>query len=305
MKNIDGIICALVTPLTENERIDVASARRLTKHVVDGGVSGIIALGSTGEQISLVQKEKRVFLDTVRKQIPKSIPMIAGIGSTSTLNAIANGIDAKKSGADAIIVTPPCFYVHSDNELIKYYREIADAVDLPVYLYNISRYVKNKIGVSVAEELARDTRFAGIKESDRDFEYLKELLKIQEHYPNFNVVQGSDRILVESFLAGCRSGVAVTANLLPEMPIELYKSFLEGNIEKARALQDKILEYVGLIVKFGKFPCELKTILSWEGLCTKFMTSPYIMLDHGQEDILREEKRKLDEKFTLPEDKNV
>jgi 4-hydroxy-tetrahydrodipicolinate synthase len=305
MDSIKGIICALVTPLTEDEKVDVESAKRLTRHVISGGISGIIALGSTGEQVSLTQKEKRIFMDTVREQIPESIPMIVGAGSTSTVNAIVNGIEAKKSGADAIIVTPPCFYTHSDDELIKYYREIADVVDLPLYLYNISRYAKNKISIPVVEELAKDTRFSGIKESDWDFEYLKELLKIQERYPHFDIIQGSDRLLIDSFLAGCSSGVAVTANMIPKLPVELYKNFLEGNIEKARVLQDEILEYVGLIGKFGKFPCELKAILSWEGLSTRIMTSPHIMLDSEQEDILKEEKRKLDEKFTLPRDKNV
>lgn len=139
MKCAEGIYCALVTPLNSDESIDTRGTQRLVKKVLAGGVHGILALGSTGEQMALTTGAKEAFLKQLRRDIPTEIPMMVGCGATSTKLAIENCLQAESCGADAVIVTAPCFYPFGEDQLVKYYEEIVQATHLPVYLYNISR----------------------------------------------------------------------------------------------------------------------------------------------------------------------
>ncbi len=293
MKQIEGIITAVATPLNESEGIDGNRTKKLIKHILDAGVNGIIALGSTGEQISLLRETKKEFIKLTRECVPDSVPMIVGAGAASTKTAIQNCLDAQDGGADAVIVTPPCFYIYQDDDVVRYYEEIAEAIDIPLYLYNISRFTKIKLNAGIAGRLASDPRIMGIKESDRDFELLTELLDIQKSNPHFRVIQGSDRILLKSFQAGCTAGVTVTSNFIPELSVILYNAFKNHNTEEAGRMQELLLKYVELITMFGKFPTELKTVLSFMDLSTKVMTSPFSTLSCNEEQILRKEFDKL------------
>ncbi len=275
MKEIKGILCALVTPLTDREDINREAAVRLCNHVTSGGVDGLIALGSTGEQIALDRQAKIAFVQTLRHAMPVGLPLVAGCGATSTRLAVQNAQDAQKAGADAVIVTPPCFYPFGDRELVRYYTEIAASIDVPVYLYNISRYTKTKISPNIVRRLLDNPRIKGIKESDRDEPYVQELLAIAKQRPDFGVFQGSDRIFLKSFQWGCRGGVTVVGNIAPSLAPALYRAFLSGNMQRADALQSKLLDYVSVLTMLGRFPLEIKVILERLGICGATMTSPF------------------------------
>ena len=289
MKNVEGIITAIATPLNEKEGIDKEHAEKLVEHVLGAGINGIIALGSTGEQISLLRETKKDLIRILRENMPDSVPMIVGAGAASTKNAIENCLDAQDGGADAVIVTPPCFYLYQDDDVVRYYEEIVEAIDIPIYLYNISRFTKIRLNAEIVKRLAPDKRIAGIKESDRDFELLLELLDIQKANPHFSVLQGSDRIILESLKAGCRAGVTVTSNFAPKLSVDLYRAFKDEKPEEAARLQELLLDYVKVITMFGKFPTELKTVLSFMDLSTKVMTSPFSSLGCDEEKMLRNE----------------
>ncbi len=283
METMRGILCALVTPLSENEDIDLDASARLTEYVVGGGVDGLLALGSTGEQIALTRGNKTAFLSAVRGSMPKTMPLIAGCGSTSTRLAIQNIADAQKAGADAVILTLPCFYPSGDDGMVRYFSEAAQAADVPVYLYNISRFVGSKIGLGAVRRLMDNPRIAGIKESDRDEEYFAALLAMaKENRPDFNVIQGSDRLFLTSFRQGCGAGVTVIGNLAPAIAPMLWQAFGKGDILQAEALQSRLLEYVSLVTMFGMFPGELKYCISLKGICRAVMTSPFAPLTGGQ-----------------------
>ena len=283
MDMTQGIVCALVTPLLENEDNDLDATARLTDYVVGGGVNGLLALGSTGEQIALTRENKIAFLSAVRSSMPGGMPLIAGCGATSTRLAIQNIQDAQKAGADAVILTPPCFYPFGDDGMVRYFSEAAQAADVPLYLYNISRFVGTKIGLGAVQTLMENPKIAGIKESDRDEAYFTALLAMARgNRPDFNVIQGSERVFVKSFLMGCTAGVTVLGNLVPDIAPKLWKAFRDGDIRQAEALQNRLLEYVSLVTMYGMFPGELKYCCSIKDICSAVMTSPFAKLTSEQ-----------------------
>lgn len=295
---IKGIVCAMVTPLNPHEDIDLEATDRLTKHVVQGGADAILALGSTGEQIALDRNAKRTFLAQVKASLPQKIPLIAGCGATSTRLAIENVEDAQKAQADAVILTPPCFYPFDDDGMVRYFTEVANAAQVPVFLYNISRYVGSKIGVEAVRRLMEHPAIQGIKESDRDEAYLQQLLAIaRESRPDFTVIQGSERIFLKSFQWGCKAGVTVVGNLYPSIAPALWQAWCQKNILRAEALQQQLLDCVALITMLGRFPAELKQCLQIKGLCSARMTSPFQELTARQIEELSRALKQLEEKY--------
>lgn len=278
MKSFDGIICALVTPLNKDETIDVEAVKRVVDHVDAGGTNAFLALGSTGEQIALTREAKKQLIKTVYEAKPVDKPMMVGCGASSTKLAIQNCHDAEELGADAIAVTPPCFYLFDEDGVVKYFTEIAAESSVPVYLYNISRFTKIKLTADTVRRLVDNPKICGIKESDRDEELVRELVALSRHRDDFAVIQGSDRIFLKSFRWGCKAGVTVVGNIFAGIAPSLYRAFKDGNIEKAEELQSVLLESVRVITLLGKYPQELKAMMSFEGLCEPNMTSPYIPL---------------------------
>lgn len=286
MNAAEGIYCALVTPLNKDESIDVSGVEKLTEKVLSGGTHGILALGSTGEQIALTSRSKEDYLRNLRRFVPENIPLMVGCGATSTKLAIENCIQAQENGADCVIVTAPCFYPFGEDQLVKYYEEIAQAIQIPVYLYNISRFVGTKLTASLVGRLAADSRIQGIKESDRDETLVRDLIEVTKHRSDFSVIQGSDRIFLKSFQWGCKAGVTVVGNVEPAIAPKLYNAWKEGRVAEAEALQEKLLEYVAVITSQGKYPQEMKVILEDMGICSDSMTSPYIPLTTEQKQTL-------------------
>lgn len=286
MKSATGIFCALVTPLNRDETIDVAGTQHLVERVLGGGVHGILALGSTGEQIALTSGAKEAFLKTLRREVPENIPLMVGCGATSTKLAIENCIQARDNGADAVIVTAPCFYPFGEDSLVRYYEEIAENVDLPVYLYNISRFVGTKLTASLVSRLAQDSRIQGIKESDRDEQLVQDLIAVTKHREDFSVIQGSDRIFLKSFRWGCKAGVTVVSNVAPSLAPRLYDAWKNGRDTEAEKLQQTLLDYVAVITSEGRYPQEMKVILQDSGICSEYMTSPYMDLTAQRKEIL-------------------
>ncbi len=297
MKAAKGIYCALVTPLTEKEEIDVEGVEKLARHVIAGGVDGLLALGSTGEQIALARESKRRMLQTLRAVMPSDMPLMAGCGATSTKLAIENIRDAEEAGADAVILTPPCFYPFGDDALVAYFTQAAAAAHVPVYLYNISRFVGVRIGSDVVRRLLDNPMIMGIKESDRDEEYLQKLLDIAGQREDFAVIQGSERIFTKSFDRGCSAGVTVVGNLAPSIAPALYRAWREKRTQDAEALQRQLLEYVSVITLLGMFPQELKMCMSRKGICKPYMTSPFTAMTNRQRETLLCALAELEKKY--------
>lgn len=301
---IKGIYCAMITPLDDDENVDREAVEKIAQRIISQGVDGLLLLGSTGEGIALERTAKKEMIRTTRSAIGDSVPIIAGCGSTSTRLAVENVYDAADTGADAVIVTPPCYYPFDADALFEYYTEIAKASPVPVYLYNISRFVGVRIPVETVRKLKDNPKIQGIKESDRDLQYVRELLDATSDRPDFCVMQGSERVFLQSFDMGCSAGITVVGNIEAKHVVGLYHAWKAGNQGGAAKLQALLLEYVSVITMLGMFPKELKVCMKEMSLLkTDKMTSPFPEATEAQRKKILDALNKLHYEIEKGEDK--
>ena len=160
-----GIFPPILTPLTPDERVDRASLKSLVSWLVDEGVHGIWALGTTAEFPCLDADERQAALEATVEAVAGRVPVVANVSDCSTGLAIRHGRVAQRVGVDAIALTPPYYYPHSMDEMLAHYRAMREAIDLPLLVYNIPQTVKVKMDVTTTLKLAEEGTIVGIKDS--------------------------------------------------------------------------------------------------------------------------------------------
>src|SRR5919202_732807 len=157
LARLHGIFVPMVTPITDDERVDHASLHRLIDFLVEGGVHGIWVMGTTGEFAAFPEEERAAAIQTTVDQVAGRVPIIANVGDSSTGLALRHARRAVDAGADALALTPPHYYQHSMDEMLTHYRTVKQAFpDLPLLVYNIPQNVKVKMAVPTVLELARE-----------------------------------------------------------------------------------------------------------------------------------------------------
>jgi 4-hydroxy-tetrahydrodipicolinate synthase len=289
---LEGIWPALATPLHEDETVDEAGMRRLVRRVLDGGVHGVVVLGSAGEFAALADGEKRRAIEIVVSEVAGQVPVIAGTGEPGTRRAVEQTRQAARLGADAAMVVPPYYYGQRADAVIRHYRALADGGELPLVLYNIPGCTKVMLEPDVVAELAGQESFIGIKDSSGNFGYFQ-TVAAEYKSERFGVVTGSDRFLFPSLLVGGDGSIGPTANVAPSWFVQLWDAVHAGRIEEAQAAQTKIVA-LGQMYRPGGFHQGLKGALSCLGICAPAVTAPMVALDAGQIEQVRSTLRELD-----------
>ena len=234
-----GIIPALLTPFTETEEVDYEALRAHTRSMVESGVQGIFCLGTNGEFYALTESEKLKITETVVDEVNGKIPVYAGSGEISTRTVIRLTNAFQKLGVSAVSVITPYFIHPSQHELYEHYGRIARETQLPVILYNIPMRTHVNLEPETVADLARDfPGIIGMKDSSGDIERIKRIIDITPG--SFKVLSGDDGLILDTLLLGGTGAISGTANVIPDILVNLYGAFLEGDIKKARMLQDRI-----------------------------------------------------------------
>lgn len=209
-----GIFPPILTPLTEEEDVDHPSLKRLVTYLVSEGVNGIWATGTTGEFPMFSQAERAAIVQTVVDAAGGRVPVIVGIGDASTRLAIEHGRAPARAGADAIALTPPYYYLNSQDELLEHYRAVHRAVDLPLLVYNIPQTVKTKLDVATVLTLAREGTVVGIKDSQNDLDWFRQLMTaVSDQGLAFRGFLGT-RILIDAgLIAGANGAIPGISNV--------------------------------------------------------------------------------------------
>jgi 4-hydroxy-tetrahydrodipicolinate synthase len=282
---LQGIWPALATPLNEDETVDEAGMRRLVRRVLEGGVHGVVVLGSAGEFAALADAQKGRAIEIVVSEVAGQVPVIAGTGEPGTARAIEQTRLAARLGVDAAMVVPPYYYGQPSGAVLRHYRALADAGDLPLVLYNIPGCTKVTIEPDVVAELSGQDRFIGIKDSSGNFGYFQ-TVAAECRSERFGVVTGSDRFLFPSLLVGGDGSIGPTANIAPQWFVQLWDAVQEGRIDDAREAQEKIVN-LGQIYRPGGFHQGLKGALACLGVCGRAVTAPMEALDQAQMEQVR------------------
>ncbi len=245
-----GIYPPLMTPLTADERVDLASLRSLLDFVVEGGVHGIWAMGTTGEFAALPEDERARAVEATIDQVRGRVPVIANVGDGSTQLAIRHARHAVRAGADAIAVTPPHYYLHSMDEMLIHFRAMKEAFpDVPLFIYNIPQTVKVKMTVPTTLQLAREGTVSGIKDSQNDLQWFRAMvLGVRESdlEQRFRMFIGTRTLIDVGVAVGAHGAIPAVSNIAPAACSEAYEAAARGDFVAAARAQETVLRYENL-----------------------------------------------------------
>lgn len=286
---LEGIWPALATPLNADESVDRDALRRLVRRVLDGGVHGVVVLGSAGEFAALSDAAKEAAIETVVSEVAGQVPVIAGTGEPGTRRAVAATRAAARAGADAAMIVPPYYYGQTPKAVQRHYRTLAEEGGLPVVLYNIPGCTKVMLEVEDVAELARSQAVIGLKDSSGNFGFFSRA--VAHRSEGFGVVTGSDRLLFASLMVGGDGSIGPTANIAPAWFVQLWDAARAGRLDEARVIQAKIAA-LGQVYRPGGFHQGLKAALACLGVCTPAVSAPMVALNADQ---MAQVERTLDE----------
>ena len=238
MIQIHGIITAMVTPMNQDEALNIQELNRQVERQIDSGVQGLFCLGTNGEAYILSEKEKLEIIEAVVRQSAGRLPVYAGTGCIGTGETVALSRKAQQLGADALSVITPYFAVSSQEEMYAHFMTVADSVDIPVLLYNIPARTGVSLAPNTVKKLAQHPNIAGIKDSSGNFDLMQQY--IEESPEHFVVLSGNDSLVLPGLMAGGRGAICGMANLFPGLMASIYAHWCAGRMEKAAAAQKSI-----------------------------------------------------------------
>jgi 4-hydroxy-tetrahydrodipicolinate synthase len=230
---------ALVTPMDDDGGVDFDATERLVEYHVENKTDAIIAVGTTGESATLSEKEHCEVVKRIVDLARGRIPVIAGTGSNSTREAIDLTRSAMEAGADACLLVAPYYIKPTQEGIYRHYKAIAEAVPIPLILYNVPGRTVCDILPETVERLAGISNIIGIKEATGNLERGKRI--IESCGDRLDVYSGDDATAMELILLGAKGDISVTANVAPKAMHEMCAAALAGDRERAAAINEALI----------------------------------------------------------------
>ncbi|MBB6645907.1 4-hydroxy-tetrahydrodipicolinate synthase [Halobellus ruber] len=274
----EGVFPPIVTPFDDDGEVDYESFADNIERLERNGVSGITPCGSTGERSTLRPQEHRDVIEFAVEEA--STPVIAGTGSPSTWEVIELTSHAAEVGADAALVHAPYYSAPSDDDIVRHYEEVADAVDIPIVLYNFPAAIGFNTEPDVVVELADHPNIVGIKDSLGDLRQIHELIR-RTRDVDFDVLSGWDSLAWPAINAGATGLIGICGNLVPGAVADLVAAATAGDRETAATVHDEILALEdALLVKNPQIT--VKAALEHLGHAPANVRAPQYPLDDEQ-----------------------
>jgi len=267
----EGVFTALVTPFTEEGKIDEQALRRLVDFQIEEGIDGLVPVGTTGESPTLGAEETDAVIRITVEQARGRVPVIAGAGSNSTDKAIHLAAAAKKLGATASLQVAPYYNKPTAEGFYRHFTAIADAVDLPMVVYNIPGRTGKNIENSTMLRLAGHRNIVAVKEASGDVSQMMNL--ISQKPAAFAVLSGDDNLAFPLIALGGKGVISVASNLVPGRMKEMVSAALQGKWDKARELHYRLLPlFKAIFIETNPIP--IKAALAMKGLMKEVYRLP-------------------------------
>lgn len=283
-EGLHGVVPPMCTPLTPEWEVDVPSLQRLVDFLIDAGVHGLFALGSTSEVAFLPDGHRQQVLETVVERTEGRVPVLAGAIDTTSLRVLDHARVAEKAGCDALVVTAPFYTRTHPAEIERHFRTVADGSDLPLYAYDVPVSVHSKLDVDMLVRLAADGVLAGVKDSSGDDAGLRRLILAarQQAPASFSVLTGSELTVDTSLRMGAHGVVPGLGNVDPHGYVRLYRHCTAGEWDAAASEQERLITLFDLVdagdaARMGRGSSALgafKTALQQRGVIDNGLTAP-------------------------------
>ncbi|MDR3337136.1 MAG: 4-hydroxy-tetrahydrodipicolinate synthase [Treponema sp.] len=269
MKELKGAFTALITPMKDNGDVDYDGFRALIKFQIDGGIEGLVPLGTTGETPTLDEHEEEKLIGIAIEEIRGRIPVIIGTGSNSTKHMVVYTKRAKDLGADAALVATPYYNKPNDSGLLRHF-EAAASVGIPIVIYNIASRTGRNIPTPLMEKLARIPNILGVKEASGDINQIGDVicnikLPAKEKGGDFTVFSGDDALTLPLMALGGDGVISVISNLVPGKVTALTNACAKGDLETAGKLHYELLPLIKAVF-IETNPVPIKAAMAMAGL---------------------------------------
>ena len=267
-----GVFTALITPFRDG-KVDESAFRNLIERQIAGGVQGIVPVGTTGESATVSADEHKRIVELCVETVAGRARVIAGAGASATDKAIDLVRHAKTVGADGALVVTPYYNRPSQEGLYAHFAAINEAVQLPVVLYNVPSRTAVDLADATTARLSQLPNIVGIKDATGDLGRIsRQRLDCGE---GFSLISGDDPSWLGYLAHGGHGVISVTSNVAPRAMAELYAAFERGDLESARALQDRL---IGLhkALFLDSSPSPTKYLLAKAGLCSEEIRLPLV-----------------------------
>lgn len=282
---LDGVLTALITPFTADERIDKEGLQSNIDFLVRGGISGVVPSGTTGESATLTFQEHKELINITIDC--SKVPVIAGTGSNSTAEAMELTRFAADAGADAALLITPYYNKPNDAGLLRHFTALADKADIPQILYNVPSRTGVNLKPEVAAKLARHPNIVGIKEASGDLDQVSRIIELTQDM-DFVVFSGDDGLTLPIMSLGGVGVISVAANIVPEKVSAMVRAFSDCKMDEARRLHRQLAPLIrALFLETNPIP--VKKAAELIGLASGPLRLPLAPISPDNEAKLRDE----------------
>lgn len=244
----EGLMPALVTPFDENGEPDLRATEAVVERHIEAGVDGISALGSTGEFSHLDGSERRRFAEALVGMIDGRVPLVVGVGTTGTREAVDLARHAESIGADGVLSVSPFYWKVGEEALFKHFTTVAESVEIPTLVYNFPMLTGIDLSPTLVGRLAAECpNVVGIKDTVKEYMHSVNVLnEVKPVRPDFAVLVGFEDQILPALLAGADGAICGLSNIAPELFVGLVRTFEGGDLAKAAELHRRILPLMAI-----------------------------------------------------------
>jgi 4-hydroxy-tetrahydrodipicolinate synthase len=284
---LSGSAVALVTPFRQDGSIDSDALRRLVQFHIEAGTDIIITCGTTGESPTLSGEEQAEIIRTAQNEAGGKIVVAAGAGTNDTKHAVELAKNAEQAGASALLSVAPYYNKPSQEGIYQHYRHIAEAVSVPIIIYNVPGRTGCNVTASTILRLARDfENIAAVKEASENIGQISELL--EERPDHFSVLTGEDSLILPFMAMGGDGAISVAANQIPSQIKQLIEAVRRGDLEEARSINRRYRKLLKLNF-IESNPVPVKYALSRMGMIEENYRLPLVPLSLENKQIVDKE----------------
>jgi len=288
-KKYHGVVIPMITPFTEEGKIDELASARIIEHLLKEGMY-LFLLGTTGEAASMPQELKIQFVKYILSNIKRETIVYVGIADNCLKNSIDLANKYSDLGADVFVAHLPSYYPLTPDHMLNYYEVLAENSSRPIIIYNIPGTTNMSIPLDVIDKLSHHPNIVGLKDSERDLTRLKQSAEMFGERQDFSILCGWTAQSANILLSGYDGIVPSTGNVVPKMFKKLYKSVISGDNEKAKKLQVEINSIADIhqtVSSLSVSIAQLKVMMNELGMCEQWVLPPLMTLSLKERDQIR------------------